>query len=301
MKPLFPFLFLFYSTITFAQEINCNVIIQTPKLQTTDPKIFETLQTSLREFVNNRKWTALEFKEQERINCSIIITINEVPAQGNYVASAIIQSERPVYNSTYTSPLLNYNDKNFSFEYQEFENIIFADNTYSSNLTSLIAYYVYIILGLDFESMKANGGAVYFAKAQEIIDNVPSTAKSTYKGWSTFDGTVNRSILVNDLLNPRFKVFRTALYDYHRLGLDKMYSDQNSSRKIVLNSLEKIGKIQADNPNSMLLRIFTLAKLDELINIFSEATSAEKGKVIEILSRIDPTNQEAYEKIRSGR
>ncbi len=301
MIKYFAVLFILLSSSSYAQELNCNVIVQTPKIQTTDPKIFEALETALRELINNRKWTNNEFKEQERINCSIIITINEVPSLGNYSAHALIQSERPVYNSSYSSSMINYNDKNFNFSYQEFENLIFADNTYSSNITSLIAFYCNSILGFDFESFEKNGGDPYFKKAQEIIDNIPSNVKSQYKGWSTFDGTVNRSILINDLLNPRFKTFRNTLYEYHRIGLDQMYTNAAEGRAAVLKSLIGIQTIQEDNPNSMLLRIFTLAKLDELINIFSEGSSVEKGKAVEILSQIDPVNRDEYEKIKSNR
>ncbi len=291
-------LLLLLSNYISAQELNCQVRIQVPKLQTADPQIFKTLESAIFEFMNGRKWTDDEFKEHEKIDCSIILNITNEVSQNEFGGEIIIQSQRPIYNSSLKTPLLNYNDKDLFFEYSEHENLEYNDNTFSSNLTSILAYYAYIIIGHDYESFDEDGGKPFFLKAKNVVDNIPSNLYSRYGGWAPFDENKSRFMLVDNLLNPRYKVYNQIFYNYHRKGLDKMYSDVTQSRQTISASLALMESIYEDNPNAMILRTFFWAKSKELINIYSKAPSMEKSIMIALLSKIDPLNSEEYERIK---
>jgi len=278
-----------------AQELYCTVRVESPQNQTTDPRIFRSMESAIAEFINSHKWATDDiFLDQERISCNLIINISDNPSDGVYGGSFLIQSERPVFNSAYHSTLFSYNDKDISFEYIEFQNLDYNENGYTSNLTSLIAYYAYIILGIDYESMELGAGTPFFKKAEAVVNNIPSNEKNKYKGWSAFDGTRNRFILTDNLLNMRFKDFKEAVYTYHRLGLDNLYTDASMGRIAITNALKLLERIAEDNPSSMLLKIFFLAKSDELMNLFAGTSSQERGFIIPLLSKLDPVNAEKY-------
>lgn len=289
---------------SFAQELNCTVSINAPKNQNIDPLIFKNMETSIREFLNGRKWTNDNFKDIERIKCNLIINIAEIPTEGEYRSTAIIQSQRPVYNSNLNSLLLNLQDKTFDFAYADMQNLDYNDNGFTSQLTSLLAYYAYLIIAYDYESFGKEGGTIYFQKALMVCNNVPANEKSKYKGWSQFDGgisfttgTVNRFIMVDNWLNPRYKDFRTAFYAYHFNGLDRMYKDASQGRSAVTTTLTMLQNINADNPGLLPLRNFFLSKSSELINIYSKSDMTERTIATQLLSTLDPVNSEKYKQI----
>ncbi|MDB5226866.1 MAG: hypothetical protein JWN78_1059 [Bacteroidota bacterium] len=305
MKKLLIFTTIFFAMCTaFAQELNCNVIINSPKNQNVDPQVFKNLEVAMMEFMNGRKWTGDNFKESERIRCSITINITEIPTEGEYKGTAIIQSQRPVFNSNYNSLILNLQDKNFDFAYADLQSLDYNDNGFTSQLTSLMAFYAYMILGCDYESFAKEGGTLSFQKAQTVANNVPPDAKSKYKGWSQFDagglvsgGTVNRYVITDNWLNPRYKDFRTAFYTYHFNGLDRMYTDASQGRTAITTALTLMQNINADNPSLQTLRNFFFAKNAELINLYSKSDMSERSIVIQLLSTLDPINSDKYKQI----
>lgn len=306
MKKILVLLITYYLSLatSFAQELNCTVTINAPKNQNIDPQVFKNMETSMREFLNGRKWTNDNYKDVERIKCNIILNITEIPTEGEYKASAIIQSQRPIYNSNYNSTMLNLQDKTFDFAYLDLQNLDYNDNGYTSQLTSLLAFYAYIILGYDYESFSKEGGTPYFIKAQALCNNVPSNEKTKYKGWSQFDGgisfttgTINRFVLVDNWLNPRYKDFRTAFFNYHLNGLDRMYSDASQGRAAITAGLTTLQVVNTDNPNLLPLRNFFNAKNIELINLYSKSDMSERSVAIQLLSALDPVNIDKYKQI----
>jgi hypothetical protein len=287
-----------------AQELNCSVSINAPKNQNIDPQIFKNMESFIREFINGRKWTSDNFKDIERIRCNLVINITEIPSEGEYKGTAIIQSQRPVYNTNLNSLLLNLQDKTFDFSYFDLQNLDYNDNGYTSQLTSLLAYYAYLMLAYDYESFGKEGGTIYFQKALMVCNNVPANEKSKYKGWSQFDGsisfttgTINRFIMVDNWLNPRYKDFRTAFYTYHFNGLDRMYNDAAQGRSAVTTTLTLLQNINADNPGLLPLRNFFWSKSAELINIYSKSDMTERVLATQLLSTLDPINGDKYKQI----
>jgi len=295
------FLYLFSG---FAQELNCTVAVNAPKNQNIDPQIFKNMETSIREFMNGRKWTNDTYKDMERIKCNIVVNITEIPTEGEYKATAIIQSQRPVFNTNLNTLLLNLQDKTFDFAYSDLQNLDYNDNGYTSQITSLLAYYAYIMLSYDYESFNKEGGTLYLQRAQTVCNNVPPTEKSKYKGWSQFDGgisfttgTINRYVLVDNWLNPRYKDFRSAFFSYHYNGLDRMYMDAAQGRSAITACLTMLQKINVDNPGLLPLRNFFISKSSELINIFSKGDMTERTIVTQLLSALDPVNGDKYKQI----
>jgi len=214
-----------------AQELNCTVDIEFAKTQTTDPKVFENLKTAITEFMNSRKWTTDVYELHEKIDCSILINIDQEFSASEFGGQFIIQSERPVFNSSYKTVVFSNKDDNFRFEYNEFGNLDFNDNNYISNLTSFLAYYAYMVIGYDYETFSLEGGTPYFLKAQDVINAIPVGQRARYQGWDGFGNDRNRSTLVKDHLNPRFRIYREALYKFHFTALDNMYDNAEKSRK----------------------------------------------------------------------
>ena len=282
-----------------SQELNCQVKVITPNLQTTDPKVFETLQQSIFEFMNTRKWTGDNFKPEERIDCSILISITQEISSDRFAAQLTIQSNRPAFNSSYNSPLLYLVDKDFQFQYAQFQLLEYNDNQFTDNLTSVLAYYAYIIIGLDYESFSPKGGAPWFSKANIIVTSAQSN-NAAGPGWKSFDGIRNRYWLVANLTDPKLDYIHTVLYKYHREGLDKMYDGADQARKAVLEALNILSKIKTDAPTAMFTQVFCQTKGDELINIFSKGSPQEKPQVVQILSSLDPSNSSKYQTIMTA-
>lgn len=279
---------------TFAQELNCNVEINTQQIQMSDKRIFQTLRNSIFEFMNNRHWSGYEYKQIERIDCSILLTITEKITTNDFKATLTIASQRPVFNSTYNSVLLNTIDKDIEFSYVEYEPLDFYENSFTSNLTSILAFYAYIIVGLDFDSYTMNGGDIFYQAAQNIV----STAQnSSYKGWKSFEDQKNRYWLVENLTNPAYDPINKFFYEYHLKGLDMMYEDSDKGRANILASLKYLQDTKKQRSGLMILQLITDAKREEMISIFSKGNSYEKSQAVLILKEVDPAHSSNYQKL----
>ncbi|MBX3240165.1 MAG: DUF4835 family protein [Chitinophagaceae bacterium] len=284
---------------SIAQELNAKVsVIASQVSSTTDRKVFQTLQTALTNFLNGRRWTQDTYSQQEKIVCNFLLNLTEAGEPNVYRAMLGVQAGRPVYNSSYLSPILNYQDNDVTFKYVEFQQLDFNENNVSgsdalaSNLTAVIGYYVYIILGLDYDSFSPRGGDQFFKKAQTVVGNAPDGRNIT--GWKAFDGQRNRYWLAENFNNSRYTLLHDAYYMYYRLGLDKMYEDENDGRQQVLNALNSLNTLNADNRNLMGLYFFFLGKSDELVKMFKKAPPQERVQASEILQRLDISNANKY-------
>ncbi len=288
-----------YSSIS-AQELNARVrVVDNQIPSTVDRKIFRTLETSLTNFLNNRKWGNDNFKPNEKINCQFLITLQQMPEPNIFSASITIQVARPVYSTSYVSPIINFQDPNFDFRYVESQPMEFNENRISgtdplvSNLTAVIAYYAYIILGFDYDSFSIKGGEMLFQKALNIVNNAPDATKIS--GWKSFENNNrNRYWLAENLINNRYAVIHDIYYNYYRRGLDVMYEDENAARAEILNALVYMDNLNRETPNLMIVQFFMLGKADELINIFKKAPPQDKSRIVEILSRLDVSNSNKY-------
>jgi hypothetical protein len=289
-------LFILFVLITFGvqgQELNCSVQVLSDQIQTSDKRIFTTMETAILEFMNNRKWTKDEFQNHEKIECSILINITDRPATNSFNATIQIQSRRPVYNSSYKSIVFKNKDTDFDFEYLEYQPLDFSETSYLNNLTSVLSFYAYTILGFDYDSFSLEGGQKYFNIAETIMINAQT---SNNRGWSS-GGSQNRFTLINQLRDPRYRKFRKAIYEYHRLGLDNLYTSPEKGRGGILQALKNIKAVYDDNPVTFLNQIFFNAKSDEIISIYSEAMPIEKIQLKKILLEIDGVNSEKYNKL----
>lgn len=287
------FLFLFFGTMN-AQELNCTVQINTVQLNQTNQQIFKTLEKSLDELVNKTKWTDQTYKQKERIECSMFITVSAYSGD-QFTATIQVQSARPIFNSTYSSPVLNFNDKDFSFKYVEFENLFYDPNSFNSNLVSVIAFYCNMILALDADTFSSLGGTKYLAAAQEIVS---LAQQSNYKGWSQADGNQNRYFLVTDLLNNTFGPLREASYTYHIQGLDVMNENLKTGKEKVKEALMSLEKVYSVRPNAFAMRVFFDAKSDEIQSIFSGGPGMSNGDLIEKLNRFSILNTSKWARLR---
>lgn len=280
-----------------AQELNCQVSVLTPQIQASDKSIYETLQTTIREFLNNRSWTNDQFLNQERIECSMVITISERTSVDEFKANIQIQSRRPVYKSSYNSPLFNHQDNDFTFRYVQDQNLEFDEANINSNLTAVLGFYAYLIIGLDYDSYSLEGGTPYYTKAQTIVSNAQQLPD---RGWKAFETSRNRYWLVENLLNVSFKPLRNAMYTYHRMGFDKMSEDMVNARQATTEAIKSLRNVYNDKPNSFLMQVFFNAKSDEVMNLYSQANMDEKNQVVQVLTLIDPANTLKYQGLLSG-
>ena len=298
-KVLFIFIFLFISVTGIkAQELQCMVQISSPGMSETDRQILQTLQSSIFEFMNQRNWTEYQFKPEERIEASILITINEKVGSDEYRGTIQVQSRRPIFRTSYSSPIINHNDRDLSFRYVENQTLEYADNTFTSNLTSVLAFYAYLIIGFDFDTFSPMGGTPYFEKAQSIV-NLAQNAPE--RGWKSFEGQRNRYWLMENIFNSQYSNIRQALYTYHRLGFDRMTDNMDMARSEVVNAIEMFQRVHRQRPGSYLMSIIMTTKGDELVNLFTEAPAMEKNQVVQILTEIDPANSARYRRITQPR
>ena len=277
-----------------AQELNCTIQLNSNQVQGTNKSVFNTLQKSITEFVNNRKWTEMSFANEERIECTMNIIVKTVVGD-QFTAEIQIQSRRPIYNSAYNSTLFNFKDISFTFNYKEFDQLEMNENTITSNLTAVLAYYAYIIIGYDMDSYSRLGGTPYFQSAENIVNLAQG---SDLAGWKAFETTRNRYALVNNLLDEAFKKYRNYFYEYHRLGLDEMDENATNARTRIAEGLPILRETNRATPSAIVISSFLDAKNDELINIFSKATTQEKDDAIQILSDVNPSQISRYEKIK---
>ena len=290
--------FLFAVKLISAQELNCQVTVNSNQVQGTQEKvIFDQMQKSIYEFMNNTKWTRDNYTTNERIDCSILINVTSKLGADDYKASIQIQSRRPTFKSSYNTPVFNYMDENFTFKYGQFQQLEFNINTFSNNLTSVLAFYAYIIIANDYDTFSNLGGTEYYQKAQTIVSNAQSAGEV---GWKSFESDKNRYWIVENALQPVFQPIRECLYRYHRTGLDLMSDKPDDGRKAILNSTDLLLKVYNDRPASFIMELFFNAKADELVNIFSKALPDEKNKIVETLSRVNPTNTNKYSKIQGN-
>ncbi|MBL4561217.1 MAG: DUF4835 family protein [Labilibaculum sp.] len=295
MRKLFILVLAFFISIPlFSQELRCNVQIVSQQIQGTNKQVFRTLQSSAYEFMNTKRWTDHVYTYDERIECTILINLTSQLSSDEFKGTVQVQVSRPVHNSSYNSVLLNYKDDDVQFKYVEYQPLEFNEATTPSSLTALLSYYAYIILGLDYDTYSMDGGSVYFAKAEAIVNKMQN---SNVKGWKAFESRKNRYWLVENILNNAYSPVRECLYRYHRLGLDNMAERLTESRAEIAESLRLLQKAYRAKPGSFILQIFFDAKADELVNIFSESFTDEKKRVFNILSEIDPANISKYNKI----
>lgn len=288
------FFIMMFSLSGTAQELNCIVKVNYDPITDANPQVFKTLEKSLTEFVNNTKWTNKEFARNERIDCSMVINITSYNST-QFGATIQVQSSRPVYNSTYTSPVLNVNDKDFSFRYTEYENLYFNPNSFDSNLVSVVAFYANIIIGLDGDTYQKEGGSTALQTALSIAN---MAQQSGYKGWTQMDGNQNRYFLINDMLSGTFKSFREGLYEYHFLGLDTMSENQKEGKEKLVSAIKTISKVHSARPNAFLTRVFFDAKSDEVVSVFSGGPRINSTELVDILNRISPINATKWNNIR---
>lgn len=270
----------------YAQELNCTVRVLSANIQGTNKQVFNTLQAAVFQFMNNRRWTRDVFEVEERIECLIEINVQEQLSADQFRGTITVQASRPVYNSSYNTTLLNIIDKDFEFRYLEFQNLDFNDNASISNLTSVLAFYAYVIVGLDYDTFGKRAGQEYFSKAQNVVNN----AQNNGTGWQAFENNRNRYWLIENLLNPAFEPFRDMMYNYHRQGLDVMAQDVQKARNTMLSSLLTLNQVHQKLPGSYLLQLFFDAKTDEIVKVFKPETPANKNQLYSMLKRIAPSN-----------
>ena len=287
---------LLLSNIFYAhsQELNCTVEINSSQIEGTDKSVFTTLQGSITEYFNTTKWTNAQFSANEKIECRFFMTIKEYDGE-KFTGDIQVQLSRPVYNSNYTTTLLNFKDTKVEFTYQENEPLIFNENAMESNLTAILNFYAYMFLALDFDSFSPNGGQPYYDKAASIVQMAQSSGEV---GWKAFEDTKNRSAVLSAYTDGNTKGNRTLIYNYHRKGLDEMATSPDKGRAAITESLNEIKKIYDVAPMSVALSMFKDAKLDELVNIYSKAGSTEKDQVYELLKPIYPTESSRLNQIK---
>lgn len=277
-----------------AQELNCRVVVNDERAQTSDRQVFRDMEQAFARFMNDRKWTVNDYLPEERIDCNMAITIESMPAVGFYNATVQIQSTRPVYNTSYSSLVFNFADRDWQFEYVESTPLEFGDNVYTSNLTSIMAFYAYVIIGLDNDTFQEFGGEEQFKKALDIVN---LAQQSDRPGWQAFQSNRNRYWLVENLNNQDLRLIRKGLYTYHRMAMDQFEVKQDESRTLIVNVLKDIQTANRNIPNSILKISFFDAKKNELSKIFEQGNPATKREAYNLLVNLDPSNTEKYSSI----
>ncbi len=282
-----------WTVLSFGQELKCKVNIVTPKLQNTDPKVFDNLKSTIETFMNQQKWTDDVFENDERINVNISLTISGENGANSFKGELSIQALRPVYGSNYETPILNHLDKHFNFSYEQFQPIQYTKNQYNDNLTSMMAFYAYFILGLDYDTFSPYGGDPYFQTAQEIITTLPKSLQDE-DGWAQKFGLRNRNWMLESTLNPKCRGFRQAMYDYHRQGLDVMAANAELGRKNMAKAVALIDQAYQSYPQAMIIQMFMNSKGLEMVEIFKESNFTEKQQIYNTLNKLDAPNASRY-------
>lgn len=285
------------SSSVAAQELNCRVEINTSSLQGSNTQVFETLKEAITSYMNERKWSTAQFSTSERIECSLMIVLKEDLGSNTYSGELQVQSRRPVYNTSYSSTLLNFRDVNFQITYQEHEPLVFTETGFENNLTAILNFYAYMILGVDFDSFAPEGGSYFFQKATEQVNYAQSASEG---GWQTYGDTRNRYALVTAFTDARTANYRTLWYQYHRMGLDAMTVSVDKGRAVITTNLAELTAVDKAEPTSILLPLFSDSKLDELVNIYTKASQSERDEVYELLTDLYPTQSTKLKKIKAG-
>lgn len=295
MQRSISFLLLIFSNILFvnAQQLDCAIMINSQKVTNSNQQLIKSLETAISDFVNKTDWTGEPLKQNEKVKCSMFITLSAINSN-QFSGTIQVQSSRLIYNSTYSSPVLNFNDKDFNFKYVEFENLIYNPAVFESNLVSMLAYYSYLILGLNKDTFLVSGGNEHLETAQNILT---VAQQGGFKGWSQADGLQNRFFLTNDLLSSTFSAYRQAMFDYHN-GLDIMSSDLKSGKEKVKLAILNLSKIHSSRPNAFLTRVFFDAKADEIVSIFSGGPSISISDLVDVLNKISPMNSSKWNQMK---
>lgn len=294
MRNLLILLVFFTTSFGFSQELNCNVVVNAQLTGNENIQVFKTLEKQLTEFVNKTQWTKRKFKPQERVDCNIVINITKQDGE-SFEGSVQVQSSRPVFGSTYTTPIYNINDKDFYFRYLEFQNLTYNENQYESNLVSVLAFHINMVLGLDAESFAIEGGNTYFKQAQRIVNY---SQQENYKGWKLEDGLQSKFALIDNILSPTFSDFRTVMYNYHRKGIDIMSTSNKDAKNEIAIALDYFRKMNANRPNSYLARVFFDAKAEEIEQIFSAGPNVDITSLVDLLNRIAPMHASKWRNIK---
>ena len=290
--------FLFISFCSYSQDLNARVQILSPRIQNTNKRPLEVLETAIKDFLNNRKWSDSQLQPSEKIDCNFVITITKWDGSSNFEGEAQIISSRPVFGSTYNATILSLNDKDFNFSYAEGQPLDFADQGFINNLSSLLAFYAYTIIGLDGDTFSKLGGSGYFNKAQDVLNNAQN---SPFGGWKAYEGLRNRYWLIENLNNKSYLPLRELLYTYHRQGLDLMSDNINKGRKNIAEALPSLSELDKQKQGAMLNQVFFSAKAEEIVSIFSKSDPIERTKIYNILANADPANITKYEVLKTGK
>ncbi len=289
------FIFSISITQVDAQELRCKVTVDSRQIEGSERKIFEEMEGTIYQFVNGRKWTRDGFESFERIDCNILITLSDRMGTNNFKGSIQIQASRPIYKTSYLSPILNVKDNDFTIYFNQFEPLIYSENSYNSELTSILSFYVYMILAYDYDSYSPEGGTAFFQQAQKIVNNAQNSSET---GWKANESQRNRYWLVENALSARFKPLRGSFYKYHRQGFDLMESNAESAKKNINESLKALEAVHNASPTSYNMQSFFDAKSNEVINLYKEFPSAERNDIAKLLIKIDPGNAGKYEKLQ---
>ncbi|HXS36256.1 MAG TPA: DUF4835 family protein [Flavipsychrobacter sp.] len=287
-----------------AQELNCIVTIRHDKITGVDPQVFVNMQQAISSFMNAHKWTTDQFQTNEKIDCTVAFNLTAKLSGDNdgYEATMSIQASRPVYNTNYQSTTINFQDRDVQFHYDQYNPLVFEDNNVAgsnalvANLPAVLAYYAYLIIGLDYDSFSLLGGSDYLKKAQNVVNNAPDD--NSIKGWKAVQGNKNRYWIIDQLLSPRFQDVRSYWYTYHREGLDAMYSKPDTARQKILNGISKLSEVNKDNPSSILIQFFFNAKSDEFVKILSQMPKDSRTQYINMLSQMDVADIQKYSNLR---
>lgn len=280
--------------VSEAQELRCNVTVNAQSIQGANRQLFITMQSDIYEFMNNRKWTEHAYTYDEKIKCNIFIRLEEQLSTDEFRGTIQVQLTRPVFGSSYETTVLNIKDNDFRCRYVEFQPLEFNETSNRDNLTNVLAYYAYVILGFDYDTFSPEGGTPYFEKAQAIVNNSQNAVE---KGWKAFEGERNRYWLIENVLNRSYSSFRNVMYTYHRQGLDLMAQKPEEGRANIANSLRDVQAVFRRRPSTYILQMFFDAKADELVNVFSKSFPDERNRVMAILNEVDPSNGSKYERI----
>jgi len=295
MRPFFALLFIItLGTQSYGQELNCTCTINATQINTSDRGIFRDMKSAIEQFMNSRKWSGDAYKNYERIKCNLLITITKMPSIGNFAASIQVQSARPVFNTNYSSLTFNFADRDFEFEYIESLPMEYNDNTYTTNLTAMLAVYAYLMIGIDLDSFSELGGTPYFQRALAVVNNAQQSNRA---GWDPMNSTRSRYWIVENYNNSQMTEMRRSFYSYHRLALDTFEKDADKSREIIVRGLREVKKVRDVNPTSILVVSFFDAKSKELANLFSTGNIQVRREAYDIITAIDPSNRTAYEKM----
>ncbi|NCP21519.1 MAG: DUF4835 domain-containing protein [Flavobacteriales bacterium CG_4_9_14_0_2_um_filter_35_242] len=297
MRNFFLVLLFYFSVFNLlAQELNCTVTLNADKIRGSNKSVFKTLQNSISEYLNTTKWTNIKVKSNEKIQCAINIFILEEPQTNQYKGTMQILVNRPVFNSTYQTTIFNFKDDNLSFSYKEFDPLRFSENSFDSNLTSMLTFYAYTVLGIDADSFALKGGDVFYKQAENVIN---LSQQSGYLGWNKIDGNGSRFELNENLLSPVYVEYRNAMYQYHREGLDIMYTSSEAGKSTIANAILRLKKIYDTRPDAFILRVFTDAKADEIVTIFSEGPTFDVTSLKDVLLKISPYNNSKWKNIKN--